>query len=622
MNTNREILCSSKGQNPNFFQVKLPKNIAIHPNSEIALIKGRVHHDLSTNFSDNNNTFTLLWGQYDMKNNGTTGTSPCTWLTPEEIKLKNGVWSHYSSNAGDIAGDSSEITFTNKTILNNLIDSLNEQTLYFNWQWSGIYVTRKTISIYGYICEHTSGSCSFVPSLLNDGEPLDISIIPANPGVHPSLNSFTTNNAGGYLAYTNSRCTLAYSIDILPDADVDVPRKWHSLTLPVQANPNINRIFGGVILSHQETYKQNEMYSPSKDWCKIPLNDLGQPDMSQNASNYINNMPISYEINGNGEIIFTRREILDNGLVGEIKEIIPSGEIYDGTAERVITLNPKILSENNITKTKVECLVDGVVVNTFELDESYHRYELKHALCIDCDFTPLFAGIDESRYVKNSPTTTLGLIDRPTSGAVLGNINLAIIFGSLNVDEIMNLRPDTVVNEDFHRRTQSNNSLIFFDQDLAFYFINGQVADIDNQVPIFIGNQNSFLEMPNLHIGIENLPLNEFLASGLKGEQTYRIYSHYDENGVVTDVIDPHNIIYHKLHNKQTIMLDNFRIRITDDDNATYESLIGTTLLNIHIRTNPHKMLQALTGAIRTMSQKKETVDNTEQIQELSYNIF
>tara|TARA_R110000822_G_scaffold226852_1_gene359481 strand:- start:357 stop:569 length:213 start_codon:yes stop_codon:yes gene_type:complete len=70
------------------------------------------------------------------------------------------------------------------------------------------------------------------------------------------------------------------------------------------------------------------------------------------------------------------------------------------------------------------------------------------------------------------------------------------------------------------------------------------------------------------------------------------------------------------------MMLDHLRIRFTDNENRTYESLINTTILNLHIRTNAHSMIQALTGAITNSANKKETVDNTERIQRASEFVF
>ena len=624
MNTDREILCVSTGQNPNSFQVKFPKNIAIHPNSEIALIKGRTNQNYSRQFDATNSKFVLLWGQYNMENSKAVGLTECTFLTPDTITLEEGIWS-LKSLTGNKAGDSTVNEFRDRTILNNLVDSLNEQTLYFNWQWAGEYTATDAISIFPYNCPHESGSVSFVPGLSGDSA-MDIQTIAKNPGVAAGKNTFVPNaSVGGYTAVTNEKCTLAYSYDILPAGVVDVPQFWHYVSLPVVGGANVVRFFGGVILAHQETNKQPSGYVPSLDWCGIPLDTEGSPILNDGAEQFLNQMPISYEIRDGGVIYFIFRDINADGTIGDIITEVETPDIYDGTVGKTIQLRPQIVSIGAPaleTRSIIECVVGATVRATFILDAKYHKYELKHAICNDTNVLVEFIGVDESNYIKNTPADTLGPVDRPTSGAILGNINMGMFTSTIQVGREINLRPDTTSNIEFNEITQNANARIFERDVTSYYFFNGQTAAQGAQVDIAI-NIDNFIAIPDYHICVENIPLESFHCDGIVGQTTYRIFSHYqnDDNNL-TDTIEPYNIIYHKLHNKQTMMLDHLRIRFTDNENRTYESLINTTILNLHIRTNAHSMIQALTGAITNSANKKETVDNTERIQRASEFVF
>ena len=622
MNTDREILCVSTGQNPNSFQVKFPKNIAIHPNSEIALIKGRTNQNFSRQFDATNSQFVLLWGQYNMENAKTAGLTECTFLTPDIITLEEGIW-NLKSISGSSAGDSTQNSFTDRTILNNLVDSLNEQSLYFNWQWAGEYTATDAISIFPYNCPHIPAGVSFVPGLSGDST-LDIQTDAQVVGVSAGKNRFVPNaSVGGYTAVTNEKCTLAYSYDILPAGVVDVPRFWHYVSLPVIGGSNVVRFFGGVILAHQETNKQPSGYVPSLDWCGIPLDAEGSPILNGGAGQFLNQMPISYEIRAGGVIYFIFRDINADGTVGDVITEVETPDIYDGTVAKTIQLRPKIVPAGTPETTSViECLVGGTTRATFILDAKYHKYELKHAMCNDTNVLVEFIGIDESNYIKNTPADTLGPIDRPTSGAILGNINMGMFTSTIPVGTELNLRPDTTCNIDFNEITRNANTRIFERDSVAYYFFNGQSSAQGAQVAIEL-NIDNLIAIPDYHICVENIPLESFHCNGIVGQTTYRIFSHYQADTLtLTDSVEPFNIIYHKLHNKQTMMLDHLRIRVTDNENRTYESLINTTILNLHIRTNPHSMIQALTGAIANSANKKETVDNTERIQRASEFVF
>lgn len=619
MNTDREIVCLSTGQDPNTFQVKFPKNIAIHPNSEIGLIRGKVSHNWLKNLDETNNQMTLIYGGYNMDQFSNNTYNSCNIFTPEQITLKNGPWSVRSLN-GDTAGDVNGFGYGSPNILTNLVDSINEQTKYFNIQWAGEWASSSTISIFPYIAFHEASVGGWKPALIKTNS------ITLGQGTNPGPGNFSYKtlasaglNNGDYLAVSDY-CQIQYSYTIMASGVANKPQYWHHVVLPTQAAFASQGLFGGIILAQQEDYKNEANYDPERDWVKMPVDANGNPDIN---GNLMSNMPFSWELVGT-KIMFYMREIID-GKCGNIIMEQDSGLTYDGTTARNFAIRPVIADDaiNKVTKLSVQFLANGVVVSTVDLEETFDLspYRLRHAICNRSNATVRWTGLDKSSYTFLRPDLTLGKIDTPTNGGHIGTINIGMFMDIVKNETIMQLGPDTECNLQFEERTEKNNLAVLRPAQRPYYFIRSNQYDDGAQFLLTL-NANSLEDVPDFHVCVDNLPIEEFLSNGTRGLTCGRIYSHYEDSNAFTEILEPDNIIYHKLHNKQTIMLDHLRIRITDNENAIYQELTGTTMLNIHIRTNPHRMLQELTGAIRSMSSKKETVDNTEVIQRASEFVF
>ncbi len=620
MNTNREIVCLSQGQNPNHFQVKFPKNIAIHPESEIGLVSGRVNHNYTGTFDASNNRLTLLFGGNGMEQAATATNNSLDWLSPQYIYLKDGAW-NLRGHTNDSAGNSAGIAFGNRSILTNLVDSLNEQNIYFTWQWGGRYTSASAMGIFPYCAAHRSGLCSWEHPIINT---LGSGITITNNAHTPAASGFTqfTANAaaGGYTAIGSEPTTLAYSTQILPAGVANNPRLWAEYILPAQAGLVNNRMFAGIVLDHQETYKTREPYNAEQDWILYPLNQDGDPNLLDGAELYRPNMFIYWEIREDTKIFFVRREINDDGTIGQIINETDSGSVYDGTAPRIITFVPEIATAGTATVSTLACKVGAAVAVTYTLGKKEHKYLLRHGLCNDSNCIMEFRGIDKSCFTFNGTGASLGNVDRPTSGANLGNINIALCTDTVNSGEIMVLAPDTTSNYDFYKFTQLNNCQVFRNANYPYYFFSGSVADSGAMVAININDEG--IEVPDFHINLENLPVDNVLATNIRGQAVPRVFSKYQENNSDTEVLHPNNIIYHKLHNKQVMMVDRLEIRITDSENRTFDELQNTTMLNFHLRSNPHMMIQQIIGTINNAAQKLETQVVTEEVQELANNVF
>lgn len=615
---NRSILVSSINQNPNSFQVKLPENIVVQPNSEIGLVRGSVQTNYTHNFDSSNSRFTLLIGQYNMENTASVATSAVEFLPPQQFNLKPGAW-YLKGNTGDTAGDSTQFGFGSTSILTNLVDSLNEQNRYYFWQFGGKWTSANNMAIFPYICDHHPKGCNWAPPILNT-EGASLTIATTAPGAAKGFNRFTTNAAGGYLAISEDT-PLCYSYTALPTGVASKPQLWGEYTLPLIAAVNPVTVFGGLIMTQQEDYKKSQGYLVEKDWLGLPLNSEGSPELSD-STKYVNKMIFSWELRG-FDIFFVRREITENGEAGNIISAIDSGVDYDGTAQRIIQFLPK-LSSNGAGNTVLEllCKVDAATIITYEISAKENQYDWKHALCLDSDFSCDFTGVDRSTYIFNKYTDTLGNMDKPTAlPAGLGNINCCLSFEPNNFGKVLIVGPDTTVNTEFANFTRDNNAVILGNATKSYYFINGATSDFAAPTAITVSPEG--VDGPSYHICVDNLPINNFNCNGISGLVTPRIYSHYDNaTANETEVLEPDNIIYHKLHNKQPFMLDHLRIRITDNDNRTYESLINTTVLNLHIRENPHRVYQDIDKMVRGLAQVMENRDTTEENFILANNVF
>ena len=619
MDTNREIVCLSTGQNPNHFQVKFPKNIAIHPETEIGLVSGRVQHNYTATFDATNSRFTLLFGGMGMEQGATAGNNSLDWLSPQYIFLKDGPW-NLRGHTNDTAGDSGTIGFGNRSILTNMVDSLNDQNIYFTWQWGGKYTSASAMSIYPYCAAHRSGVCSWEHPIINTSG-AGITIVNNAHGVASGYNTFDANAAaGGYTAIGSVPTTLAYSTQILPAGVANNPRLWAEYVLKPRAGLVNNKMFGGLVLDHQETYKSRESYNAEQDWIHYPLNSEGDPDLLNGAGLYQPNMFIYWEIREGTKVFFIRRNINDDGTVGQIIDETDSGATYDGSAPRVISFVPEIGTVGTATVSTVACKIGAATAITYTLGKKEHKYLLRHGLCNDSNGQIEFRGIDKSCFTFNGAGTGLGNVDRPSTGANLGTINICIATDTVNNGEVMVLAPDTTCNYEFYKFTQLNNCQVLRDENYPYYFINGSTADAGAQKAIRINDAG--IEVPDFHINIENLPVDNILSTNIRGETVPRIFSQYQDSNSDSEVLHPNNIIYHKLHNKQVMMVDGLMIRITDSENRTFDELQNTTMLNLHLRSNPHYMFQKFIKTINNRAQKLETQEKTEEVQELANNVF
>ena len=625
----REIMVTSDNQNPNVFNVKFPETIAILPNTEVALIKGKCIKSASINIDSSNDTFTILVGHYDMSNINTGSESSCRFFPPQNITLKHGSWTTGIQR------------FNN--IVDNLVESLNSQFRHFNWKWA---VAEDVIpasggnpeiinidGIYPYLCNHIPKGITWKSGYPNEIAP---EVTTTNPvvGVSRGYNTIVSEYDKDFFLTSQGRAPMPYSFDILDTTDPAIPRVWHEFFLDRSTyEPETVKIFGGLCFKSQEDYKKTESYDPDKDWCVCPLKEDGSADLTS-PENFIDRTIFGWELMPDGKIFIKIRDLNEDGSIADtyLLNQYSGYALIGATTTARIEIRPK-MGGDGVDKTiyTIDWVINGNVLGIPTIiPAKYLEHDYIHCFCgayLNEDFVIQFTGLTEEEYIVD-PTQTLGTFDKANA---LGNMNPVLYFDKIRPNHELQIAPITTVNYNFYRNFLiKNNCQIFVPtvvQSTAsdpsylegYYWING--ADVDNVDPLEV-YINSNVELSDFHICLDNLPINEFSCNGRIGNTSSRIYSHYESGNNQEIIIEPHNIIYHKLHNKHVIMLNNLRIRITDNDNKIFQQLSNTTLLNLHFRTNPFTLLQSITGTNSTKGSRLEVINNSEGFEQLSESVF
>jgi hypothetical protein len=649
---NCEILVNSGNQNPNDFQVKLPKNMDIHPNTEVAITQGKFRVGQGTTIDSSNDTFILGWGSFGLNDVTAVAADKETlnFMYPEVIKFQHGKWDMFAS-VNDESGNNLQEMSNDKNIQNNLVDSINNQTRYFCWAWGGRWQTTSGPAIWSYVPTHESKGPNMINGNISGTQSPSIAITAPGPAA-----GYTTvkNNVGvnqACCAITTTNLPYPYSFDI-KGAVATNPQMWYSLNLKGDANV-VRRIFGGICTETQFTYRTKENYSEEKDFLSISRDGFGDLDISD-TNDYNNNAIFGWECKRNtGALSYFRREVNDDGTAGEIAQSFVTTDVYTGANERTIEFRPIIALNAHITEFKIHVFIDlhgggGLVQATdgagnpviFDLTNlpEYSKYRYRGFVLNDSDNDINLTACPQEYFVKNSSTTTLGPANDGGSGGRLGNIVAQIYPRFIEAGQIIEWSDNGGGNKGFGTLTteyssilrKANSASILLGPDPAnnddgFYRIQGTSSNTVGPPAGWVGIRvNSTDNTPiDFHIELLNLPLQNKSAYSTHGRTTFRVLSEYGnvaENNF--GIIEPQNLIYHKLHNKQVFMLDHLRVRVTDVDGTLFEEFVGTLTLNIHLKTNPHSMLQALTGAIMNRSQKDETVNDYEEIEKASRNVF
>ena len=85
----QSFLINNKNRNPNEHISKFGKSIEIPPGSEICVSKCMLQNVIYKNINSSNDTFVLLWGQFNLDNESSDAEPECDFLQPEKFQLKH-----------------------------------------------------------------------------------------------------------------------------------------------------------------------------------------------------------------------------------------------------------------------------------------------------------------------------------------------------------------------------------------------------------------------------------------------------------------------------------------------------------------------------------------------------
>tara|TARA_R110001606_G_scaffold2485_1_gene10870 strand:- start:1016 stop:3010 length:1995 start_codon:yes stop_codon:yes gene_type:complete len=664
MNIDREFLCSNGDLNPNQFSVKLGQDVVIHPNSEIGISKLKFNNDSSRVIDSSNDTFVVLWGQAGMTSDAQVATSSFDFLPPQKYHLKHGRWrmtippvAGGFEAGGPLNGAVPREGYGDPNIMTNLIDTLNENNLYDWWGFAGEYTTNNDFSIWAYLRGHTRGALGLTNAMLSG--PSIVTDVAPGPG--SVGHNDVTNTATGWAVVGTNNMAMPYSTSVIADdgAGNQPPALIHINFDPIPANTVVLRAFGGLILDKQEFYKSSQGYNQDIDWC----GGLGDNGEILNYEDIVNQIPISWEVEvGTGRILFKRREILNNGLVGEVVEVIDSGIIYDATIPGNTVIRFDSIIENkatlggaadNITRMRIDLRVNPAFpapspnppVGTFIIDSSYffgEKYRIATVWQTENRTNPalpviggngyLVVGVDSARF-SDDQGLTLGPISKRDATAgppivpalTMGNMNLTLVTSPIDSGSYLPIVPNTTTNYEFQRLTGDCNMTFLENLHSHFYFMNGDVVEAANPMVI---NSYIYNGSMGLALNVDNLPISTDLCKPGRGISQKRIYtlmaySTADVAGERERIAEPYNINWKMLHNKSPIVINHLDFRWTDLDGRNVNALEGRCDIILKIRTNPHRMFQQIyLGAVRNKRQVLETYDTTEQNFKLSQSVL
>ena len=630
----QSFLINNGERNPNEFIAKIGRSLTIPPNSEICVNKLSLRNIKYKSVNSSNDTFVIMWGQNGLPNKATSAQNEnqTNFMPAETIKLNHGSYKLYGSliNIDDLS-QGSDVNYDN--IGNNLIKSISEQSKYFMWGWASSFST-VGVEIMAYLKARTAGFIDFNTAIMSEDN-MDITIIDAVPGTSPSYTQIT-NTRNGFAIVGSHRVPFPFD-SFLKVPTVDEPHGLTIWTLQQYDNTidHLLRGFGGYILDEQEYYKNKESYNIEKDWIGFE----NEFDIIDDPINTINLMPISWEIEKEtNQIMFIRREIVNNS-VGDIVENIQTGLIYDGNDDIKISFRPNITPGNPVTDTNkliMNCIVKvgaapDATVGFFDLDQSYFGMDWRNALVwsssdigeFDYGTIDIFcSGIDESKFITGV-NSSIGPISGPTiTGGIyhMGNISATLFMTPVKSGTVLGITPETTTDYIFQKFTEKCNCNIFQELDNEIYNIDN---DIDTDALLQL-DMNYNTDSAQLSLNVDNLPINNYICNPENGKTQKRIFTIMNE-GSDSDtpysspiVVNPFNLNWNKLNNMSPIVINNFQIRFSNSDGSTSSCLESNVDIEILIKSNT----QINYNATRGMTQKIETIDQTENNFKIAQNVF
>lgn len=591
---NTKIICKSTGKQGSEFSIKLPKTLKIKKNSQIALIGGTISSNAAVNINETNNTFLVQFGSFDGVVEGTEDITD--QLPPFFVKLDAGT---YITTTVEDAIDGQGLYFTE---LQKAFNNYNPYPIFqFQVEMTGPF----NLGCYVTVCDTT---ISAIPTLnQSDNNLTDIQIV-GNVD-----KAEITDTAGGFL-YTSEELMVVPAVNQKKDSSI-------SMVVP---QADYERLFFGYALSDkQEDYLMKEPYNIDKSWVGLFKTEAGETLSGPSATTaalYTNQLPVSIEvIDGTFQI-----KVLGIGEDG-----YPDPENVTLTDSGV---NPN--AQASLVKVKIEMVVttvDGKDYNQINLHLQIDNNGTGANLSNNTVKFPthwlgkplIFAGCQDSGQAQQCDLQLL-TIDRLDTLAANAQCGLDEAAGNggdnLNVTLIYNQLPQKFVIDDAEPFFSASDSLInmsrkcnhnFLMAGKNYSFIEGTATQADPSVLTY-NNLNNAADMLS-HIQILNLPIDSYVCDPYSGDIQNIIHSFVLTTSDSNFDLEPKNIVYCKLKNKQDITINNLDFRIVDSEGKIQTMTINTTHLILHLKQqniDSSQMIKSMTENQKSLMDYFEMVKN------------
>lgn len=557
----KKIICRSSGRNASNFMVKLPKTITIQPNAEIALISGAFSSSSQVIIDDTNDTLAFQFGNFDSQDIDTTaGNKGFINLPPFIVKIPHGTYKTRNNEDSQDDDDNSIVNALEMAVLN--------QSPYKMWQVIFNYTDNTNIE--GYV---------YLRNAIMDAFPSLEQFVPQNQNITITQNGNIAEISdvnGGHCLISKNHLVYPYACNIANLAAAD--QSIFKITVPQHA---YTRFFCGLALDRQCKLQE---YDNEKSW--VGLFNGNQEGASNTAVNYVNQLPISIEVGGNGNF-FVKIANIDplSGLPDGTYAINSDSTINANTQDTDIRFNTFFDDDGaNLQRVRLQVQflnpLNGAnlrVAMLFEFPPQWAGLLMNFALCYDSGAAQtLNLNIlteDELEF------TVLKTLDETSAG---GNYNLTMVTNRLQNNAYIDGDP----------RYRVGQKIVEMSKQCNFKILTPAFGNYD----IILGSRNAGAPEPLtlnhdtsasdniVHIQILNLPIKSFVCSNTKSDIQNIIHSRLLDSGNLLDYFEPPNIIYCKLQNKQPITINNLELRIVDNNGKIQDGTINTSYFVFHLR--------------------------------------
>lgn len=559
---NKKIICKSTGNAGANFSVKLPKTLIIPPNSEIGLIGGSISTNAAVNIDSTNDTFLVQFGSHTGEVGGTEDT--LTQLAPFFVKLRHGT---YITTTVEEAEASQGLYWTE---LKRAFQEHNPYSIFtFQFEMTGANGLGGWVTVCDY-------DIAVIPSLKQSLYNL------ANITIANNVDKCEISDIAGGFIYESVERMVVPAVNQKTGKGPSI-----SCELP---QANYNRFFLGYALEKQITYTDNEPYNIDKSYVGL-FKTVGGQVLSgadpTTAALYENRLPVSVEI-VNGTYQIKILGVGEDGFPDPENVTLTDTGVDPNAQNTLIKVNIEFVMNGTLNQINLHLQLDNndtaanLSNDTVIFPAHWLGNNFKFVCCQDSGAaqTSTIQLLTEDRLDRTDAGSICKLDD--VSGAGGGNANVTLIFNEIPNDFILDdaIPYFTASDQLSNLSRQCNHNFLMSGKNYSF--IQGNATESAPHALTFNNNNSSAESLT--HIQILNLPIDTFVCDPHGADIQNIIHSFIIETSDSSDNLEPHNIIYCKLKNKQELTVSNLDFRIVDSSGKIQSATINTTQLILHLK--------------------------------------